>query len=314
MTNMKNKTSTHDERELSDDELMTKYGNENSAAFKGTGHTSDATQIYLKEIGFTPLLSAEEEIYYGSLARKGDEAARKKMIESNLRLVVKVARRYYNRGLAFLDLINEGNMGLMHAVEKFDPEKGFRFSTYATWWIRQHIERSIMNQTRVIRLPVHMIKELSSYLNVAKELTHELGRDPTPEEIAARVDKPLETVKKAIRHKDDVTSSDVTVGKDGTRKFIDNVADVPENNPIEQLAQENVSDNLADCLGTLDDREREVICRRFGINGYDRETLEQVGEEIGITRERVRQVQLTALKKLREVLEERGLTADMLFT
>lgn len=161
--------------------------------------TMDATQIYLGEIGFSPLLTAEEEVYFSRLALKGDQAARKRMIESNLRLVVKIARRYINRGLALLDLIEEGNLGLIRAVEKFDPERGFRFSTYATWWIRQTIERAIMNQTRTIRLPIHVVKELNIYLRAARELSQRLDHEPTPEEIAAALDRPVEEVRRMLK-------------------------------------------------------------------------------------------------------------------
>ena len=173
--------------------------------------TLDATQIYLGEIGFSPLLTAEEEVYFARLALKGDQAARKRMIESNLRLVVKIARRYINRGLALLDLIEEGNLGLIRAVEKFDPERGFRFSTYATWWIRQTIERAIMNQTRTIRLPIHVVKELNIYLRAARELSQKLDHEPTPDEIAAALDKPVEEVRKMLKLNEKITSVDTPV-------------------------------------------------------------------------------------------------------
>jgi RNA polymerase nonessential primary-like sigma factor len=298
----------------SDDELIEQYGKKNTdAVFKGQGHAKDATQLYLSEIGYSPLLSADEEIYYGALARKGDDNARNKMIESNLRLVVKIARRYYNRGMGFLDLINEGNMGLMHAVEKYDPEKGFRFSTYATWWIRQNIERAIMNQTRMIRLPVHAIKELNIYLTAGKELTKQLEREPTADEIAEYLDKPVEQVKMSLLNTNDVFSSDVEISDEGTKRLIDTVAGDAMDNPVEQIAAEDLDNSLSQCLHELEERERIVICKRFGI-GQERETLEQVGDAVGITRERVRQVQMSALKKLRRVLESRGMTADMLFS
>ncbi|SPX62736.1 stationary phase specific sigma factor RpoS [Legionella feeleii] len=185
----------------------------------------DATQIYLGEIGFSPLLSAEEEVHYAKLALKGDAAARKKMIESNLRLVVKIARRYLNRGLPLLDLIEEGNLGLMKSVEKFDPDRGFRFSTYATWWIRQTIERAIMNQTRTIRLPIHVVKELNIYLRAARQLTQKLDHEPSAEEIAEMVDKPLEDVEKLLGLNDKVASVDTPIGYDENKSLLDTIAD-----------------------------------------------------------------------------------------
>ena len=185
----------------------------------------DATQIYLNEIGFSPLLTPEEEVYYGRLARKGDPLGRSRMIESNLRLVVKIARRYLNRGLTLLDLIEEGNLGLIRAVEKFDPERGFRFSTYATWWIRQTIERALMNQTRTIRLPIHVVKELNIYLRAARELTQKLDHEATAEEIADHLDKPVETVKKMLGLNERVSSVDYPMGGESDKPLIDTLTD-----------------------------------------------------------------------------------------
>jgi RNA polymerase nonessential primary-like sigma factor len=272
---------------------------------------SDPTQLYLNEIGFSPLLSAQEEFHFGRLAREGDDKARRRMIESNLRLVVKIARKYYNRGLAFLDLINEGNLGLMHAVEKYEPERGFRFSTYATWWIRQSIERAIMNQTRIIRLPVHVIKELNTYLTAGREMVKVLGREPSAEEIAEKLDRPLADVKKSLSLTDDAISLDVNIGGEVGRPMVDTVPDSPENNPVMELAKEDLFNNLTNSLDTLDDRQKEVVCRRFGLKGYDRETLEEVGRAVGLTRERVRQIQIGALKELRKTLLERGVTDEV---
>lgn len=276
----------------------------------------DPTQLYLNEIGFTPLLTAEEEFHYGKLAREGDIKARNRMIESNLRLVVKITRKYYNRGLPLLDLINEGNLGLMHAVEKYEPERGFRFSTYATWWIKQSIERAIMNQTRTIRLPVHVIKELNIYLTAAKNMTKDLGREPSPEEIAKHLDLPLNEVKSALHLADDAISADAFVGSDditGSRKpLMDTIADSAASNPMESLVREDLSNSLSLCLDQLEDRQREVICRRFGLEGHDRQTLEDVGHAVGLTRERVRQIQLLALKELRRALVKHGVTDVML--
>ncbi len=273
----------------------------------------DPTQLYLNEIGFTSLLTAEEEFHYGKLAREGDVAARNRMIESNLRLVVKITRKYHNRGLALLDLINEGNLGLMHAVEKYEPERGFRFSTYATWWIKQSIERAIMNQTRTIRLPVHVIKELNIYLTAAKKMTRELGREPSPEEIAAKLDRPVEEVKQALHLTDDAISADAIVGnsEEGGKSLMDMLPDTNIINPVDTMVQEDLSNSLTHCLEELDERQRQVICRRFGLEGFERQTLEEVGQAVGLTRERVRQIQLLALKELRRALVKHGVTESV---
>ena len=280
----------------------------------GVQRTLDATQMYLSEIGFSPLLTAEEERYYARLALKGDEAARKRMIESNLRLVVKISRRYMNRGLSLLDLIEEGNLGLIRAVEKFDPERGFRFSTYATWWIRQTIERAIMNQTRTIRLPIHVVKELNVYLRAARELTQKLDHEPTAEEIAELVDKPVEDVKRMLGLNERVTSVDVPLGPDSDRSLLDTIADQQVSDPAELLQDEDMRESIAAWLEELNDKQREVIARRFGLAGYESATLEEVGREIGLTRERVRQIQVEALRRLREILERQGLTGDAVFS
>ena len=280
----------------------------------GVQRTLDATQMYLSEIGFSPLLTAEEERYYARLALKGDEAGRKRMIESNLRLVVKISRRYLNRGLSLLDLIEEGNLGLIRAVEKFDPERGFRFSTYATWWIRQTIERAIMNQTRTIRLPIHVVKELNVYLRAARELTQKLDHEPTAEEIAELVDKPVEDVKRMLGLNERVTSVDVPLGPDSDRSLLATIADQQVSDPAELLQDEDMRESIAAWLEELSDKQREVIARRFGLAGYEGATLEEVGREIGLTRERVRQIQVEALRRLREILERQGLTGDAVFS
>ncbi|MBK6277188.1 MAG: RNA polymerase sigma factor RpoS [Gammaproteobacteria bacterium] len=280
----------------------------------GVQRTLDATQMYLSEIGFSPLLTAEEERHYARLALKGDEAGRKRMIESNLRLVVKISRRYLNRGLSLLDLIEEGNLGLIRAVEKFDPERGFRFSTYATWWIRQTIERAIMNQTRTIRLPIHVVKELNVYLRAARELTQKLDHEPTAEEIAELVDKPVEDVKRMLGLNERVTSVDVPLGPDSDRSLLDTIADTQVSDPAELLQDEDMRESIAAWLEELSDKQREVIARRFGLAGYEGATLEEVGREIGLTRERVRQIQVEALRRLREILERQGLTGDAVFS
>jgi RNA polymerase nonessential primary-like sigma factor len=273
----------------------------------------DATRMYLNEIGFSPLLTAEEEVYYARLAQKGDEAGRRRMIVSNLRLVVKIARRYIHRGLALLDLIEEGNLGLIRAVEKFDPERGFRFSTYATWWIRQTIERAIMNQTRTIRLPIHVVKELNGYLQAARRLAQSLDHEPNAEEIADLLDKPLQDVKRMLKLNERVASIDVPIGKNSDKTLIDAIADESNPDPSDQLQDEDVLSNLEIWIAQLSDKQREVVERRFGLHGYKISTLEEVGNEIGVTRERVRQIQMDALKRLREILENEGFSSDALF-
>jgi len=273
----------------------------------------DATQLYLSEIGFSPLLTAAEEVHYSTLALKGDQAARKKMIESNLRLVVKISRRYLNRGLPLLDLIEEGNLGLMKSVEKFDPTRGFRFSTYATWWIRQTIERAIMNQTRTIRLPIHIVKELNVYLRAARQLTQELDHEPSAEEIAEKVDKPLQDVEKLLGLNDKVTSVDTPIGFEENKSLLDTIADENSANPAELLTDEDLKEHLELLLDELSENQQEVIARRYGLRGFEKATLEEVGKEIELTRERVRQIQVEALKILRVHLEKFGLTQEDLF-
>lgn len=274
--------------------------------------TLDATQLYLNEIGFVPLLTADEEKYYARLTQKGDESARKRMIESNLRLVVKIARRYLHRGMSLLDLIEEGNLGLMRAVEKFDPERGFRFSTYATWWIRQTIERAIMNQARTIRLPIHVVKELNGCLRAARELTQKLDHEPSTNEIASRVDKTARDVSRLLGLNERVTSVDAPLGPDSDASVVETIADEVGRDPSETLQEELIHDSIVAWLNQLTEKQREVVVRRFGLLGYEIATLEEVGQEIGLTRERVRQIQVEALKRLRRVLERQGLSADAL--
>ena len=278
------------------------------------GKNLDATQLYLNEIGFSPLLSAEEEVYFARKALKGCEASRKRMIESNLRLVVKISRRYVNRGLALLDLIEEGNLGLIRAVEKFDPERGFRFSTYATWWIRQTIERAIMNQTRTIRLPIHVVKELNVYLRAARELSQKLDHEPTAEEIAYLLDKPVEDVERMLKLNERVTSMDVPIGNSSDKTLSDTVPDQNMSDPSSLLQDSDLCQSIDNWLGELTEKQREVIARRFGLRGFEMSTLEEVGREIGLTRERVRQIQVEALKRLRDILESQGLDGECLFS
>jgi RNA polymerase nonessential primary-like sigma factor len=274
----------------------------------------DATQLYLNEIGYSPLLTADEEKYYARLAISGDESGRKRMIESNLRLVVKISRRYINRGLTLLDLIEEGNLGLIRAVEKFDPELGYRFSTYATWWIRQTIERAIMNQTRTIRLPIHVVKELNVYLRAARELTQKLDHEPSAEEIASMLDRPAADVKRMMGLNERVVSMDTPVGHGSESTMVDMIADGQACDPSVLLQDNDIKDNICVWLEELSDKQREVVSRRFGLRGYESSTLEEVGREIGLTRERVRQIQVEALKRLRTIMEMQGLNGDSLFS
>ncbi len=283
----------------------------NNSAWHPEDNSLDATRLYLNEIGYSALLTAKEEVYYSRLAQKGDEKARARMIESNLRLVVKIARYYMRRGLAFLDLIEEGNLGLIHAVEKFDPERGFRFSTYATWWIRQTIERALMNQTRTIRLPVHVVKQINSYKKAARRLAQTLDHEPTAEEVANNLDLPLKDVQNILGLSEQLsTVESSTVDKDNLLQ--ETVADDSQVDPTTLLQMEEVQACLHDWLAQLNDKQRQVVEQRFGLNGDDAATLEEVGSRIGVTRERVRQIQVEALKRLRKILEKEGVSGDQL--
>src|SRR5690625_1466318 len=274
------------------------------------GVTLDATQMYLNEIGFSPLLTAEEEVYYSRLARSGEESGRQRMIESNLRLVVRIARRYLNRGLSLLDLIEEGNLGLIRAVEKFDPERGFRFSTYATWWIRQTIERGIMNQSRTIRLPIHVIEEINQCLREARRLAQVLDHEPTAEGIAEELERTVEDVRRMLGLNETTTSIDVPIGKDADRVLLDSIPDESSVDPVSSLQSSSIAQQLNCWLDQLNDKQRAVVERRFGLRGFEKATLEQVGSEIGVTRERVRQIQIDALRKLREIMESSGYSQE----
>ncbi|MFH4400796.1 RNA polymerase sigma factor RpoS [Vibrio diabolicus] len=300
-----------------DNELEKSSSTESKTAareeFDASSKSLDATQLYLGEIGFSPLLTAEEEVLYARRALRGDEAARKRMIESNLRLVVKISRRYSNRGLALLDLIEEGNLGLIRAVEKFDPERGFRFSTYATWWIRQTIERALMNQTRTIRLPIHVVKELNIYLRTARELSQKLDHEPTAEEIAAQLDIPVEDVSKMLRLNERISSVDTPIGGDGEKALLDIIPDANNSDPEVSTQDDDIKSSLIHWLEELNPKQKEVLARRFGLLGYEPSTLEEVGREIGLTRERVRQIQVEGLRRLREVLIKQGLNMENLF-
>ncbi|EOR0264573.1 TPA: RNA polymerase sigma factor RpoS [Escherichia coli] len=252
-----------------------------------TQRVLDATQLYLGEIGYSPLLTAEEEVYFARRALRGDVASRRRMIESNLRLVVKIARRYGNRG--------------------------FRFSTYATWWIRQTIERAIMNQTRTIRLPIHIVKELNVYLRTARELSHKLDHEPSAEEIAEQLDKPVDDVSRMLRLNERITSVDTPLGGDSEKALLDILADEKENGPEDTTQDDDMKQSIVKWLFELNAKQREVLARRFGLLGYEAATLEDVGREIGLTRERVRQIQVEGLRRLREILQTQGLNIEALF-
>jgi RNA polymerase nonessential primary-like sigma factor len=273
----------------------------------------DATRLYLNEIGEAKLLTAEEEVIFARRAQAGDNAARQRMIVCNLRLVVKIARRYLNRGLPLLDLIEEGNLGLIRAVEKYDPERGFRFSTYATWWIRQTIERAIMNQTRTVRLPIHVIKEINLYLKAARRLAQTLDHEPTSEEIADLLHKPLSEVKRMLGLNERIASVDVPLSKDADKPLVDILQDDAADDPAEVIYDQDMQTNLEHWLSKLNAKQRAVVERRFGLLGYEHSTLEHVAQELGVTRERVRQIQMDALRRLRDILEREGFSVDVFF-
>jgi RNA polymerase nonessential primary-like sigma factor len=269
----------------------------------------DATDMYLGEIGRFKLLTAEQERDLARKVQKGDMAARGRMIESNLRLVVKIARRYLNRGMPLLDLIEEGNLGLIRAVEKFDPEKGFRFSTYATWWIRQSVERGLMNQVKTIRLPIHIAKELNTLLRAQRELGQKLDVEPTADDVALLVGKPVERVRELLQLSDDISCTDISV-LDPERGQWDTFEDTNHEDPWEMLQSEQLSGHVERWLDRLPEKSHDVVVRRFGFRGHDVYTLEEVGRQIGLTRERVRQIQVEALRELREMLMSEGFSRE----
>jgi len=270
----------------------------------------DVTQLYLNEIGREGLLTPQEELALSTRAREGDFAARQKMIEHNLRLVVNISKHYLNRGLALLDLIEEGNLGLMHALEKFEPERGFRFSTYATWWIRQNIERAIMNQSRTIRLPVHVIKELNIYLRAQRHLETHGVPDAGPEEIAGLTGKPVEEVRRVLALNDRVASLDAPLDIDPSLSVGESIADEHSEKPEDMLQTSEVEHFVREWMAELSEKQRWVIECRFGLNNQDVCTLERLAEQLGVTRERVRQIQVEALQALRRILRRHGVSKD----
>ncbi|QBJ78474.1 RNA polymerase sigma factor RpoS [Aquitalea sp. USM4] len=275
-----------------------------------TEEVADVTQIYLNDIGNNALLTPAQELELARRVVDGDFDARQKMIEHNLRLVVNIAKHYINRGLALLDLIEEGNIGLMHALEKFDPERGFRFSTYATWWIRQSIERAIMNQSRTIRLPVHVIKELNVYLRASRQLESQMGREPTLEEIAQHVGKPVEDVRKVMNLNERMASLDAPLDIDPMLSIGESIPDEQHEEPEIQLHNNQLELFVKEWLAQLNDKQCMVIERRYGLNGHEICTLEELAAALNLTRERVRQIQIEGLEQLRRILRRKGISRD----
>jgi len=273
----------------------------------------DVTQLYLNEIGQAPLLTPAEEVALARLTVQGDFSARQTMIERNLRLVVNIAKHYANRGLTLLDLVEEGNLGLIHALEKFDPERGFRFSTYATWWIRQNIERAIMNQSRTIRLPVHIIKELNIYLRAKRHLETHGVTDASSEDIAALTGHAVADVRRIMQLNERVASLDAPLDVDPTLSLGEAIADDNAHLPDDLLQLEEIERHVHEWLTQLNDKQRWVIERRFGLNNCEACTLEDLALELQVTRERVRQIQMESLRVLRQLLRRRGVSKDELF-
>ena len=267
----------------------------------------DPVRMYLKEIGKVPLLSAEEEVELAKRMADGDEEAKKRLAEANLRLVVSIAKRYVGRGMLFLDLIQEGNLGLIKAVEKFDYHKGFKFSTYATWWIRQAITRAIADQARTIRIPVHMVETINKLIRVSRQLLQELGREPAPEEIAAELDMPVERVREILKISQEPVSLETPIGEEEDSHLGDFIQDDNVPVPAEAAAQTLLKEQLDEVLDTLTEREQKVLRLRFGMNDGRARTLEEVGKEFDVTRERIRQIEAKALRKLRHPSRSRKL-------
>lgn len=273
---------------------------------------NDVTQIYLNEIGSRPLLTPEQEFDFAQKARQGDFMARQKMIEHNLRLVVNIAKHYLNRGIPLLDLVEEGNLGLIHALEKFEPERGFRFSTYATWWIRQSIERAIMNQSRTIRLPVHVVKEINLVLRAIRHLEAANSRETSVDEIAHLIDRSVDEVRRILSLNEHIASLDAPLDIDPNHSIADLLADEHALDPEAELANSEMGTLLHQWVGQLDPKHRQVIERRYGLNGLEVATLESIAADLGLTRERVRQIQLEALQKLRKIIRRGGVTRENL--
>ena len=288
--------AVEDEEDITEEDLLNGAYNEDI--------TDDSVRMYLREIGKIPLLSLEKETELAEKAMQGDQRAKDKMAEANMRLVVSIAKRYSGRGLELLDLIQEGNTGLLRAVDKFDPSKGFKFSTYATWWIRQAITRAIADQARTIRIPVHMVETINKLMRTSRRLTQELNREPTNQELAKEMDMDVEKIEYIQKIKQDITSLDAGIGRDGEEGEESTLGDFIEDedtaSPEESATVQLLKEQVREILSTLSDRERKILEMRFGLNGTKSHTLEEVGLEFAVTRERIRQIEAKALMKLKK--------------
>lgn len=273
---------------------------------------NDPLDKYLKEVRVTPLLTKEQEFEYAKLAQSGHPLGRKKMIEGNLRLVVKIARRYMRSGLSLSDLIEEGNLGLIRAVEKFDPDRGFRFSTYGAWWIQQTIERGIMNQARTVRLPVHIMKKVNSYLRSSRALNKTLEHEPNKEELAQHGKQSLEEIEKIMMLNEKIISIDAPISGEFDKPILETLQDTQTEEPYTAYLKEDIKKHLNNWLNVLSDKQREVIVRRYGLMGYDMMTLDETGQDIGLTRERVRQIQTEGLRALKKIVIQSGQSSNEL--
>lgn len=273
----------------------------------------DSTQIYLRAAQRSKLLTPEEERHYGRLTQQGDAAARNKMIESNLRLVVNLSRRYLNRGLPLMDMIEEGNLGLIRAVEKFNPELGFRFSTYATWWIRQSIERAIMNQSRTVRLPINVMKEMNACLRAFNQLTASLDREPTLQDVAKHIDKPVRKVEKIMKLSERVAAGDAAQARESERNWVDWLADDDNPSPLEVIHQEDMMGRVTGWLDCLNPPHQEVVARRFGFLGYEPSTLPDIGKAMNMPRDLVRHLLNESMQLMKKMAKEQGFSIDSLF-
>ena len=296
-----------DDAEEDLEDLVDEVEAENFEDIEKTMSIDDPVRMYLKEIGKVPLLSADEELELAKRMETGDDAAKQRLCEANLRLVVSIAKRYVGRGMQFLDLIQEGNLGLIKAVDKFDWRKGFKFSTYATWWIRQAITRSIADQARTIRIPVHMVETINKQIRVTRQLLQELGRDPSPEEITKEMDMPVEKVREISKIAQEPVSLETPIGEEEDSHLGDFIPDEDVPSPADAAAFSMLKDQLNEVLATLTDREQEVLRLRFGLDDGRQRTLEEVGQQFNVTRERIRQIEAKALRKLRHPNRSRRL-------